>query len=95
MMEAGLIGSNLLLLFPEGHLSEQAVEWVTGKIVLDANFREALIADPDQALSGFDLNESEKAWLKRVDFETMEALAQALVPCINSTRRWNNETQVE
>jgi len=35
-------------------LSEQAVEWVTGKIVWDASFREALIADPDQTLAYFD-----------------------------------------
>ena len=59
-------------------MSKQTVEWVTGKIGLDAGFRDALIADPDQALSGLDLNESEKAWLKHIDFETMEALAQIL-----------------
>ena len=73
-------------------MSKPAVEWITGKIVLDASFREALIADPDQTLAYFDLSESEKAWLKRVDFETMEALAQALLPCMGkiSTTSWDS-----
>jgi hypothetical protein len=59
-------------------MSKQAVEWVIGKIVLDASFRETLIADPDQTLSCFDLNEIEKTYLKRIDLETMDSLAQTL-----------------
>ncbi len=39
---------------------------------------EALLADPDQALAGFDLTKAEKAGLKRLDDETLEALAQSL-----------------
>lgn len=62
-------------------MSKQAVDYITGMIVLDVSFREALMADPDQALSGFDLSEREKAWLKRIDYETMETLAQTLALC--------------
>ena len=74
-------------------MSQQAIDYITGKIVLDASFREALMADPDQTLSGFDLSESEKAWLKRIDYETMETLAQTLALCeakINPTNRSRN-----
>lgn len=56
-------------------MSKQIFECIIGKIVLDASFGEALISDPDLVLSNFDLSESEKAWLKRIDYETMEALA--------------------
>jgi len=73
-------------------VSQQAQEWITGKIVLDAGFREALIADPDQTLSGFDLLESEKAWLKRIDLETMEALAQILALRMGQIRPANRRT---
>jgi len=64
-------------------VSQRAIDYITGKIVLDASFREALMADPDRVLSGFDLSESEKAWLKRIDYETMETLAQTLALCIS------------
>ena len=59
-------------------MSQKSVETITGKILLDAGFREALLADPDQALSGFDLTESEIAGLKRLDSETMDLLAHTL-----------------
>jgi hypothetical protein len=62
-------------------MSREAVEWIIGKIVLDASFRDALIADPDQTVSGYDLSENEKAYLKHVDIETMEALAHTLSLC--------------
>jgi hypothetical protein len=57
---------------------EHALDTIAGRILLDARFREALIADPDRALSGLGLSECEKAWLKRIDYETVEALAQML-----------------
>ena len=36
-------------------MSKEAVESVLGKVLLEAEFRAALLADPDQALAGFDL----------------------------------------
>ena len=59
-------------------MSQESVEWIIGKIVLDARFRESLLADPDQALSAFDLTEREKAGFKCLDSETMEAVAKTL-----------------
>jgi hypothetical protein len=59
-------------------MSKEAVEAVIGKAVLDAEFRNALLADPEKALAGFDLNETEKASLKSLDSETMDVLANTL-----------------
>jgi len=59
-------------------MSTEAIESVLGKILLEVEFRLALLADPDQALAGFDLTESEKAELKSMDAETMDVLANTL-----------------
>ena len=59
-------------------MSKEIMECVIGKAVLEAEFRDALLANPDQALAAFDLSEAEKSSLKRMDSETLEALARAL-----------------
>ncbi len=59
-------------------MSKEIMEYVIGKAVLEAEFREALLAKPDQTLAAFDLSEAEKSSLKRMDSETLEALARAL-----------------
>ncbi len=59
-------------------MSKAVFESLIGKALVEAAFRQALLADPDQALAGFDLTEGEKARLKNMDVETMEALARAL-----------------
>jgi hypothetical protein len=51
---------------------------VIGKAVADSRFREELFANPDQALSGFELTEEEIAALKNIDAETMESFAGTL-----------------
>lgn len=56
-------------------MSKEAVELVLGKVLLEADFRLALLADPDRVLAGFALNAAEKSWLKRIDSETLESLA--------------------
>ena len=86
-MKTGLSGSSLFSLFNQVvTLSQESVEWITGKIVLDARFREALLAAPDQTLSGFELTEREKAGLRCLDSETMEALAQTLAIRLSKIR---------
>lgn len=70
-------------------MSKQAVEAVIGKIALDAAFREALLANPDQALAGFDLTETDKANLKAIDAETMDALANTLSRRVNRGSFWS------
>jgi hypothetical protein len=80
--------SDLSLFFcQEDDLSQKSIEWITGKIVLDAGFREALLADPDQTLAGFDLTDSEKASIKRLDSETMDLLAHTLADRVRRIRQ--------
>jgi len=59
-------------------MSKEAVESVIGKAILDAEFRKALFADPEKALAGFDLSETEKAQLKGLDSETLDAMGNTL-----------------
>jgi hypothetical protein len=59
-------------------MSQQAVESVIGKALLNVEFRKALLADADKALADFDLTDAEKASLKSVNPETMESLAHTL-----------------
>ena len=66
-------------------MSQESVELIIGKIVLDARFRETLLADPDQALSAFDLTEREKAGFRCLDCETMEAVAKTLADRLQQT----------
>lgn len=59
-------------------MSQKSVEAVIGKVVMDIEFRKALATDADKALAAFDLTEAEKASLKSMDAETMDALAHTL-----------------
>ena len=59
-------------------MSKEIMESVIGKAVLEPDFRDALLANPDQTLAGFDLTLAEKIRLKRMDSETLEALARTL-----------------
>ena len=59
-------------------MSKEALQAVIGKAVMDSEFREALFADPDQALEGYELTEEEVAALKAIDAETMESFAGSL-----------------
>jgi hypothetical protein len=59
-------------------MSKEAVESVLGKALLDTEFRYLLLANPDQALAGFNLTITEKARLKKIDCETLEVLAHTL-----------------
>ena len=59
-------------------MSKEAVEAIIGKAVVDSEFREALFANPDEALAGYELTEVEIAALKAVDAETMESFAGSL-----------------
>lgn len=57
-------------------MSRQALEAVIGRAILSAEFRMAFFADPDEALADFDLTEAERAALKRVDAESLDACSQ-------------------
>lgn len=59
-------------------MSREAFEAVIGKAMVEAEFRDLLLADPDQALAGFELTGEEEAILKKIDGETLESLGCTL-----------------
>lgn len=59
-------------------MSREAVESIIGKAVVDHKFREALFANPDEALAGYELTEMELTALKAIDAETLESFAGTL-----------------
>jgi hypothetical protein len=59
-------------------MSIDAFEAVIGKAAVEAAFRDLLLADPDQALAGFELTEDEVFILKKIDSETLELLSGTL-----------------
>ena len=59
-------------------MTKEAVETVIGKALLDAEFRSALFAFPEDALAGFRLSTAEKNMLKHVDSETLDFLTVSL-----------------
>lgn len=67
-------------------MSQESFEAIIGKLLLDASFREALLAAPEQTLASFDLTEEEKTNLKRLDSETLEILAHTLAARLEQIR---------
>jgi hypothetical protein len=59
-------------------MTQAAVQAVIGRAVTDAGFREALFADPAQALAGYDLSAEEMAALEALDAEQVAAFAGTL-----------------
>ena len=59
-------------------MSREALEAIIGKAVLDTGLREALFANPDEVLAGYDLSGEEVAALKAIDAEAMESFAGTL-----------------
>jgi hypothetical protein len=59
-------------------MSKEAFEAAIGKTIVETEFRDQLLADPDQALVGFDLTEEEVSLLKKIDSETLELLSSTL-----------------
>jgi len=59
-------------------MTQQAVESIIGKAVMDGEFREVLFANPDEALTDYSLTDEETVALKSVDAETLESFAGAL-----------------
>lgn len=57
-------------------MSQQALEAILGRCVMDDDYRTLLFADPDQALAGYQLTQEERAALLAVDAETLEAFAE-------------------
>lgn len=56
-------------------MSQASIEQIFGKILLDTNFCDAFLADPNQILSDFTLTRKEIKDIKRVDVETLDHLS--------------------
>lgn len=56
-------------------MSQAFIERILGKVLLDSGFREALLANPEQALVGFALTQNEKDYIRRMDVETLDELS--------------------
>ena len=59
-------------------MSQQAIETILGKAVMEDEFRSTLFSDADSALAGYDLTASESAALKGMDVEALENFAGGL-----------------
>ena len=59
-------------------MSKENVEAIIGKAIMDAAFRQALLADPEKALAGYDLTVDEKAALRTLDSETLTSMGNSL-----------------
>jgi hypothetical protein len=59
-------------------MSQQALEAILGRCVIDDDYRTLLFAAPDQALAGYPLTREEQAALLAVDAETLDAFAARL-----------------
>jgi hypothetical protein len=59
-------------------MSQQAMEAILGRCVIDEDYRILFFENPDQALVGYELAREERAALLAVDAETLEAFAAQL-----------------
>jgi hypothetical protein len=59
-------------------MSQQAMEAILGRCVIDEDYRILFFENPDQALVGYDLAREERAALLAVDAETLDAFAAQL-----------------
>ena len=59
-------------------MSQDAVQSLIGRAVMDKAFRELLFKDPDQAFEGYDLTDKEKTILRELDADEVESFAGKL-----------------
>ena len=59
-------------------MSQQSMQAIIGKAIIDTAFRQRMFADPDTVLADYELSDGEVAALRAIDFETMECCARTL-----------------
>jgi hypothetical protein len=59
-------------------VSQDAVSQIIGRAVVDAEFRESLFSNPDQALESYDLTHDEVEALKNLQQEDLEDFSTKL-----------------
>ena len=55
-------------------MSKENVEQIIGKAVVDGEYRELLLSEPDKALEGYELTEEESTALKGIEREKLDAV---------------------
>ncbi len=56
-------------------MSQQALEAVIGRAIMDEEYRLLLFSDPNAALGDYDLTDAEMTALRSVDAESLDACA--------------------
>ena len=69
-------------------MSEDHVAIIIGRAVTDSAFREALFANPKEALKEYDLTEDEKDALMQVKQEDLEEFGGKLDKRITKSKMW-------
>ena len=59
-------------------MSVQTVQTIVGRAVTDSEFRNLLLNNPEEALSGYDLEAEEKEALMNMDSEKLAAFSESL-----------------
>ena len=59
-------------------MSQNAVQNIIGRAVMDEAFRKLLFSDPDKAFEGYDLTEEEKKILRALDADEVASFAGKL-----------------
>ncbi|GAB4539701.1 MAG: Franean1_4349 family RiPP [Anaerolineae bacterium] len=59
-------------------MSQDAVSQIIGRAVIDAEFRQLLFSNPEQALAGYDLADDEKEALENLKQEDLEDFSTRL-----------------
>ena len=75
-------------------MSQENIQTIIGRAVTDVEFRNALFADPDAALGGYDLTAEELANLRAIDFETIESFAGTLDDRISKASMFGMQSQL-
>jgi hypothetical protein len=86
-MEVGFLFYSTYLLPKANTMSKENFETAVGRAVLDDGFRHLLLADPDQALSHFELTEQEAYIIRNIDSETLEAMSLMLEARLRTIRQ--------
>ena len=59
-------------------MSQDAVSQIIGRAVTDAEYRQLLFSNPEQALQGYDLTDEEKEALENLEQEDLEDFSTKL-----------------
>ncbi len=59
-------------------MSRPTLEQVMGKMVLDPNFRQQVVADPSSTLAGYDLTPEEREALQQMDLNELHTALSPL-----------------